>query len=173
MSGPRALAIAAGRFRGSRSPERSGSHRILFGTFLGADDSPLDTVLLSVFRAPHSYTGEDSIEVSSHGGSVIPGAILQSLLAAGARPARPGEFTERAYRNGKLDLAQAESVAALVRARSERAARAAEATLGGSLSRRIEEVDPELLEPLGQGQGPRRFSQPLGRMVDGEVLCRT
>ena len=133
MSGPRALAIASRRFRGKRSPERSGSHRILFGTFLGSDDSHLDTVLLSIFRAPRSYTGEDVVEISSHGGALIPGAVLEALIAAGARAARPGEFTERAYRNGKLDLAQAEAVAALVRSRSDRAARRRTA---GSAARR-------------------------------------
>src|SRR5262245_59331857 len=109
MSGPKALSIAAKRFRGRRSPERSESHRLLFGSILDPEGSPLDHVLVSVFRAPRSYTGEDLVEISSHGGSVIPRSILDSLIAAGARAARPGEFTERAYRNGKLDLAQAEA----------------------------------------------------------------
>jgi tRNA modification GTPase len=171
VSGPRALAIAAGSFRGSRSPERSGSHRILFGTFLDDTGLPIDTVLLSVFRAPHSYTGEDSVEVSSHGGSVIPGAILESLVAAGARAARPGEFTERAYRNGKLDLAQAESVAALVRARSDRAARAAEATLGGMLSRRIEELDRDLVPLLAEVEARIDFPNDVDESVDGGSLA--
>ncbi|HMI31138.1 MAG TPA: tRNA uridine-5-carboxymethylaminomethyl(34) synthesis GTPase MnmE [Candidatus Limnocylindrales bacterium] len=170
MSGPRAMAIAAERFRG-RSPERSGSHRILFGTFLDDTGLPIDTVLLSVFRAPHSYTGEDSVEVSSHGGSVIPGAILESLVAAGARAARPGEFTERAYKNGKLDLAQAESVAALVRARSDRAARAAEATLGGMLSRRIEELDRDLVPLLAEVEARIDFPNDVDESVDGGSLA--
>lgn len=158
VSGPDAVAIAARCFRGSRSPADCGSHRILFGRFVaggetgaGADDSAtatadsLDTVLLSVFRAPHSYTGEDIVEISSHGGPAVPRAVLEALIAAGARPARPGEFTERAYRNGKLDLAQAEAVASIVRARSERSLRAAHATLGGDLSRRVEALDAELV----------------------------
>src|SRR5258705_5472985 len=109
MSGPSALAIAARRFRGTRSPERSPSHRILFGSFRDPDDHPIDTVLLSVFRAPHSYTGEDVVEISSHGGAVAPRAVLASLIAAGARPARPGGFTQRAYRKGRMGLAQAEA----------------------------------------------------------------
>ena len=137
LSGPRALALAARHFRGSRSPETSPTHRILHGTFLDGEGRPLDTVLLSVFRAPRSYTGEDVVEISSHGGPELPRSIFETLVLAGARPARAGEFTERAYRNGKLDLAQAEAVAALVRARSARAARAARAALGGELSRRI------------------------------------
>ena len=160
LSGPDAVAIAARCFRGARDPAECGSHRILFGRFVagcvgvggghgesaaGGGAAPLDTVLLSVFRAPHSYTGEDIVEISSHGGPAVPRVVLESLIAAGARAARPGEFTERAYRNGKLDLAQAEAVASIVRARSERSLRAAHATLGGDLSRRIEGLDAELV----------------------------
>ena len=171
LSGPSALAIAASRFRGSRSPERSASHRILFGEFLAPDGSPLDTVLLSVFRAPRSYTGEDVVEISSHGGAVIPDAILDSLLAAGARPARAGEFTERAYRNGKLDLAQAESVAALVSARSERATRAARATLGGALSNRVQDLDRELVALLAEVEARIDFPNDVDESWDGASLA--
>ncbi len=167
MSGPGAIAIAARRFRGKRSPERSESHRILFGSLLGADGVSLDTVLLSIFRAPHSYTGEDVVEVSSHGGALIPPAILESLVAAGARPARPGEFTERAYRNGKLDLAQAEAVAALVKSRSERASRAAGAALGGALSRRVSELDRSLVPLLAEVEARIDFPNDVDEAWDG------
>jgi tRNA modification GTPase len=148
LSGPGALPIAARHLRGKRSPERAPSHHILFGTFVDAAGAAIDSVLVSVFRAPRSYTGEDVAEISSHGGAAIPGAIFDALVASGARPARPGEFTERAYRNGKLDLAQAESVALLIRARSESAARAARATLDGDLSRRIARLDAALVPLL-------------------------
>jgi len=172
MSGPRALSIAADRFQGKRSPERSESHRILFGSLLGADGTPLDTVLISVFRAPRSYTGEDVVEISSHGGAVIPRAIFESLVAAGARPARPGEFTERAYRNGKMDLAQAEAVAALVRARSERSARAAESALGGALSRRVLELDRDLVPLLAEIEARIDFPADVDEAWDGAVLAK-
>jgi tRNA modification GTPase len=171
MSGPRALSIAADRFLGKRSPERSESHRILFGALLGADGTPLDTVLLSVFRAPRSYTGEDVVEISCHGGAVIPNAIFESLVTAGARPAHPGEFTERAYRNGKLDLAQAEAVAALVRSRSERAARAAEAALGGALSRRVLELDRSLVPLLAEVEARIDFPADVDEAWDGVALA--
>lgn len=171
MSGPAALAIGAAHFRGGRSPERSLSHRILFGTFVGFDGSALDAVLLSIFRAPRSYTGEDVVEISSHGGSAIPRAILESLIAGGARPARPGEFTERAYRNGKLDLAQAESVAALVQARSERAAKAARAALGGVISRRIAELDRELIPLLAEVEARIDFPGDVAEGLDGRSLA--
>ena len=171
MSGPSALAIATRRFRGRRSPERSGSHRLLLGRFLDVDDSPLDTVLLSIFRAPRSYTGEDVVEISSHGGNVIPRAILECLIAEGARAARPGEFTERAFRNGKLDLAQAEAVAALVKARSERAVRAAGATLGGALSRRVAELDRDLVPLLAEIEARIDFPSDVDASLDGSALA--
>ena len=171
LSGPRALEFAASRFAGRASPLTSPSHRILFGSFLSRDGSPLDTVLLSVFRAPHSYTGEDVVEISSHGGAVIPGAVFESLVACGARPARPGEFTERAFRNGKMDLAQAESVAALVRARSERSALVAREALGGSLSRRVTELDGELVLLIAEVESRIDFPADVGEPLDGVALA--
>jgi tRNA modification GTPase len=171
LSGPQSLALAAGHFQGRRSPETSPTHRILHGTFLDGAGSPVDTVLLSVFRAPRSYTGEDVVEISSHGGPEIPRSIFETLVAAGARPARAGEFTERAYRNGKLDLAQAEAVAALVRARSERAARAARAALGGELSRRIESLDRALVSLLAEVEARIDFPADVAETLDGEALA--
>ncbi len=172
LSGPDALAIAASRFRGRISPADSASHRILFGRFLDSRSAVLDTVLVSVFRAPRSYTGEDLVEISCHGGGVIPRAVVASLVEAGARAARPGEFTERAFRNGKLDLAQAESVAALIRARSDRSLRAAREGLGGSLSRRIAALDAELVPLLAEVEARIDFPGDVGDAVDGAELAR-
>lgn len=172
LSGPDALAIAALRFRGRLSPVDSASHRILFGTFFASDGSAVDTVLLSVFRAPRSYTGEDVVEISSHGGGAVSNAVVAALVETGARPARPGEFTERAYRNGKLDLAQAESVAALIRARSDRALRAARGSLGGSLSRRIAALDCEIVSLLAEVEARIDFPNDVGETLDGAELAR-
>ncbi len=97
----------------------------------------LDDVLILTFRAPHSYTGEDAFEIQCHGGARTPHRILNAILAAGARPAQPGEFTRRAFLNGRLDLTQAEAVADLIHAQSDRAAQAARAQLDGALGRRI------------------------------------
>ncbi len=171
LSGPGALRIASGHFSGKRSPEETPTHRILHGRFHDGSGAPIDTVLLSVFRAPHSYTGEDVVEIASHGGAAVPAAIFEALVRAGARPARPGEFTERAFRNGKLDLAQAEAVAALVRARSDRAARAARATLGGALSRRIERLDGTLVELLAEVEARIDFPSEAGERLDGAALA--
>jgi len=172
LSGTRALALAARHFRGNRSPEKSPTHRILFGQFVDADGSPVDTVLLSVFRAPRSYTGEDMVEISSHGGGAIPHTIVEALIASGARPARPGEFTERAFRNGKLDLAQAEAVAAVVRSRSARSARAATAALGGELSRLVGALDDALVSLLAEVEARIDFPSDVGERIDGAALAR-
>jgi tRNA modification GTPase len=171
LSGPRALAIAARHFRGKRSPEETPSHHILFGTFHDGAGRPVDSVLVSVFRAPHSYTGEDAAEISSHGGMAIPAAILESLVRSGARPARPGEFTERAFRNGKLDLAQAEAVAALVRARSDAAARAARAALDGGLSRRVARLDAALVTLLAEVEARIDFPADASERLDWRALA--
>jgi tRNA modification GTPase len=171
LSGPGALRIAARHFSGKRSPEETPTHRILHGRFHDGSGAPIDTVLLSVFRAPQSYTGEDVVEIASHGGAAVPAAIFEALVRAGARPARPGEFTERAFRNGKLDLAQAEAVAALVRSRSDRAARAARATLGGAMSRRIERLDGALVELLAEVEARIDFPSEAGERLDGAALA--
>lgn len=172
LSGPDAISIAARQFRGRHSPSDSPSHRILFGSILDRGGTPLDTVLLSVFRAPHSYTGEDIVEISSHGGVVIPQSIVDLFSSVGARPARPGEFTERAYRNGKLDLAQAESVAAIVRSRSERSLRAARAALGGSLSRQVAALDSDIVGLMAEVEARIDFPIDVSETVEGAVLAQ-
>ncbi len=106
----------------------------------------LDDALATFFPAPHSATGEDVIELSLHGGSYVSTAVMAALLAAGARAAMAGEFTERAVRNGKLDLLQAEAVADVIDARSRAAHRAALRQLSGTLSRRLHELREALLE---------------------------
>ena len=107
---------------------------------------PLDRGLYTVFAAPHSYTGEDMVELSCHGGQVAPARVLAALHAAGARPAAPGEFTRRAVLNGKLDLVQAEAVGDMIDAVAPAQARAALRRLDGGLSRRIAELRESLVE---------------------------
>ena len=122
LSGSRALRIAA-ELTGDKGiataawAERTSQLRTLYRPRSG---EALDQALVTVYRAPASYTGEDVVELSTHGGHSIPGNVVAACIALGARQARPGEFTERAYLNGKLDLTQAEAVADLVAARSEK-----------------------------------------------------
>ena len=106
---------------------------------------PLDHIIALFFPAPHSYTGEHVVEFQCHGGMVVMQRALQAVFAAGAQPAGPGEFTRRAYENGRLNLTQAEAVMQLIAANSEQAARAAQAAMGGALARAIEHTRAALI----------------------------
>jgi tRNA modification GTPase len=110
------------------------------------DNSIIDRGLVTVFLGPHSYTGEDLVEISVHGGAVVPSLVLGALLEAGARQALPGEFTRRAVVNGRMDLLQAEAVADLIDARSQMAHRVALQQLDGTLSRRTAELRNDILD---------------------------
>lgn len=116
-----------------------------FARFRAADGAPIDEGLALYFPAPHSYTGEGVLELHGHGGPVVLDMLLARVLSLGARPARPGEFTERAFLNGKLDLAQAEAVADLIDAGSQTAARAALRSLDGEFSRRVRALTEQLI----------------------------
>ncbi|MBE2181780.1 MAG: tRNA uridine-5-carboxymethylaminomethyl(34) synthesis GTPase MnmE, partial [Chthoniobacterales bacterium] len=121
VSGPGALAVADRVFRGRRPASGVPSGRVMHGR-IERGGSVLDEVLLSVFRSPRSYTGEDVVEISGHGGVVVAQSVLRAVIDAGARPAEPGEFTHRAFLNGKMDLTQAEAVMDLISARGEASA---------------------------------------------------
>ena len=116
-----------------------------FSSFRDASGQTIDQGLALYFPAPYSYTGEHVLELHGHGGPVVMDLLLQSVLAAGARLARPGEFTERAYLNGKLDLAQAEAVADLIESASAQAAQAALRSLEGVFSRRVQQINEQLI----------------------------
>ncbi len=117
-----------------------------FARFRAADGAPIDEGLALYFSAPRSYTGEDVLELHGHGGPVVLDMLLARALTLGARAARPGEFTERAFLNGKLDLAQAEAVADLIDAGSQTAARAALRSLDGEFSRRVQALTEQLIQ---------------------------
>ncbi|OGI46947.1 MAG: tRNA uridine-5-carboxymethylaminomethyl(34) synthesis GTPase MnmE [Candidatus Muproteobacteria bacterium RIFCSPHIGHO2_01_FULL_65_16] len=131
VSGPRAAAIAAAVLGRRPRPRHAG-----LGPFRDAAGRPLDQGLALFFPAPHSFTGEDVLELHGHGGPIVLDMVLGRVLELGARLARPGEFSERAFLNDKMDLAQAEAVADLIAAGSEAAARAALRSLAGEFSRR-------------------------------------
>lgn len=124
---------------GEKSLDLAGSHRLVYGTVHEPDGRALDHCLCSVMRAPHSYTGEDVAELFCHGSPVVLARVLTLLLVAGARMAQPGEFTRRAFLNGRLDLAQAEAVIDLISAQTDEAARSAAGQLDGRISRQISE----------------------------------
>ncbi len=152
LSGPEALTIGARVWRG-RDPRRLAGGRFSHGRMVDPETGEtLDEGLLLVFRAPRSYTGEDALEFQLHGSPAVLRRGLAALTAAGARPARPGEFTLRAYLNGRLDLAQAESVLALVEAETETARRQALKGLGRELTARIAAAEAPLLDLLAHVQ---------------------
>jgi tRNA modification GTPase len=142
VSGRGALEVAARVVEGFRADR---PRVATLATFHRAGE-PIDRGLYTVFPGPHSYTGEDLVELSCHGGQVAPARLLAALHAAGARPAAPGEFTRRALLNGKLDLVQAEAVGELIDAVAPAQARAALRRLDGGLSRRIAELRESLVE---------------------------
>jgi tRNA modification GTPase len=147
-SGPLALAIADRLFQSSRrtKPSTFPSHTLHQGFIIDPErGEKVDEVLLAIMRSPHSYTAEDIIEINGHGGLVPLLRILELVLEEGARLADPGEFTRRAFLNGRIDLAQAEAVLEIIRAKSERGLKLAMRHLDGTLSRRIKELRGRLL----------------------------
>jgi tRNA modification GTPase len=151
VSGAKAFEIADRCFRPSSSkaarPSAGRSHTLHHGHIVRGD-AVVDEVLLAVMRAPRTYTCENTVEISCHGGLLAAKAVLDAMLAAGARLAMPGEFTRRAFLNGRLDLAQAEAVADLIHARTELSLRAAEEQLAGKLSQRINQLRDDLIKTL-------------------------
>ncbi|MDZ7372975.1 MAG: tRNA uridine-5-carboxymethylaminomethyl(34) synthesis GTPase MnmE [candidate division KSB1 bacterium] len=146
VSGPNALAIAeklTGRGVGEWEPQRATVCEVFA---LDDREVPLDQAVVTYFRGPRSYTGEDVVEIACHGGLLVVRRVLEECLRAGARLAEPGEFTRRAFLNGKLDLTQVEAVAGIVHARSEAGLRAAVRQLQGNLSRPLRELRNDLLE---------------------------
>lgn len=146
ISGPDAVKIAdlATDGRVSLQTPRSARHCMI----RGADGLVIDDGILTVFRAPHSYTGEDTVEFTGHGGILATREVLGRIIDCGATPAQPGEFTRRAFINGKLDLTQAEGVMDLISAQTRLSLRAARSQLEGTLGRRTTEARDHLLETL-------------------------
>lgn len=146
VSGEDSLAIADKVIdvKGESLSETEG-YRLRYGTFFADDGSVLDNVIVSVFRAPHSYTGENSVEISCHASRFIVNAVLELLVNAGARIAAPGEFTRRAFVNGKMDLAQAEAVADVIASQSAAAHRVAMNQLKGGFSSELKTLREKLL----------------------------
>ena len=151
ISGPKALAVADACFapaaKGASMPSTAATHTIHFGHVV-RNGQNIDEVLLAVMRAPHTFTREEVVEITCHGGILPAKMVLDAVLAGGARLAEPGEFTRRAFLNGRIDLAQAEAVADLIHSRTELALRAANEQLAGKLSHRINQLRDEMLETL-------------------------
>ena len=145
VSGPEALDCADRIFRGKTSLALAKGYSLHFGSIREADGSLIDEVLVSVFRAPHSYTGENAVEIACHGSGYIVSRILARLLENGVKMAAPGEFTQRAFLHGKMDLSQAEAVADLIAAQTAAAHRIALKQLKGGFSEELAGMRSALL----------------------------
>ncbi|MFC4077233.1 tRNA uridine-5-carboxymethylaminomethyl(34) synthesis GTPase MnmE [Salinithrix halophila] len=149
VSGPESIAIVDRLYKGKQPLDAVPTHTVHYGRILDpAEGKVLDEVLVTVMRAPRTFTREDVVEISCHGGMIPVQAVLEALLASEARLAEPGEFTKRAFLNGRIDLSQAEAVMDLIRSKTDRAARVAVNQAEGRLSRLIQRLRQEILESL-------------------------
>ncbi|MBD3426625.1 MAG: tRNA uridine-5-carboxymethylaminomethyl(34) synthesis GTPase MnmE [Candidatus Omnitrophica bacterium] len=177
VSGKDAIAIARKVFRPARgaSPSFSESHRVHYGrVFSPATEEVADEVLLTVMISPRTYTKEDMVEISCHGGAMPLSRVLDICLAEGARLAEPGEFTKRAFLNGRLDLTQAEAVLDIIRSKTDTARRVALRQLEGDFSGEVTSLREAFLETLAQIELTIDFSQedvdfPSGGEISGRV----
>ena len=174
LSGPQTFAIADAIFRcrAPRPSDRPGQTFVYGHVY--ENDTILDEALMLIMRAPQSYTAEDMVEIQGHGGLICARRILRRVLGAGARLAEPGEFTKRAFLNGRLDLLQAEAVLDLVRARSDRAAQAALEQLEGRLSSQFNGIYDELIQIAADLEASLDFpeEEDVPRLVIGQLLPR-
>ena len=148
VSGPDAIRLTDSIFRcASKHPLASAQpYSLCYGQIIDSDGTPVDDVLVSVFRAPHSFTGQDSTEISCHGSQFILQKVCRLLIDAGCRQAEPGEYTQRAFMNGKMDLSQAEAVADLIASTSAASHRLAMNQMKGGFSRELRTLRDQLLQ---------------------------
>lgn len=173
LSGTLAREIAQRIFRPGRPVQTLQSHRLYLGLLVDPDTGAVvDEVLLSFMKAPHSYTREDVVEINSHSGAFLLSRILQIVLRSGARLARPGEFTFRAFMNGRMDLTQAEAVVDLIRARSEKGLLMASGQMRGGLREEIESVRKNALALLARIEAGIDFPEDTSDLPPApEVSC--
>ena len=169
ISGPNAIAVADSIFLGQEKPSQLPSQSQRVGEIVRGD-RVVDQVMLSVHRAPASYTGEDVVEISCHGGILVTAQVLEACFDAGARAARAGEFTERAFLNGKMDLTQAEAVMDLIRARTDLALRSAQEQLAGALGQKIAAIRTVLVDMLANLEATIDFPEEGIAPDQGERL---
>ncbi len=170
ISGPEAFRFADKGFSGKVSLTKAESHTAHFGAFKDTGGAHLDTVVALLFKGPKSYTGEDTVEISCHGGMLVTHRILDALIGYGCRHAEPGEFTKRAFLNGKMDLSQAEAVADLIHAKSDRSREASIRQLAGRLSEKIEEIRGGLVHTSGLLELELDFAEEGYEFADKEEV---
>lgn len=148
LSGPDAITITDKIWRGRKTLAQANPRTAILGTIAGPDGKPLDQAVVTIYRAPASFTGENSVEISTHGSTYIASRLIEALIQAGATPASPGEYSMRAFLNGRLDLAQAEAIADLIGAESQAAHRLAYTQASGAYSSQLNALHDQLLHLL-------------------------
>ncbi len=169
VSGPQALQMCSGLFSANKDITEAASHTIMYGWFQW-NGARVDSVTAAVFRSPHSYTGEDVVEIGCHGGVFVTEQILDALIEKGARFAQPGEFTRRAFLNGKLDLTQVEAVADIIHAETRVGAQTAARQLSGGFARKLSSIREQLLDIIGLLELELDFSEEDVEFVDRQHL---
>ncbi len=173
ISGPLSRGIAEKIFRPSRRIAELQSHRLYLGQLVDpCTDTAIDEVLLSFMQAPHSYTREDVVEINSHSGHLLLSTILQVVMDQGARLARPGEFTLRAFLNGRIDLTQAEAVANLIHSQSERGLQLASRQVRGFFRQEIETLRQHVVDNLARMEVAIDFPDEETGAVAGQEMVR-
>ncbi len=170
ISGKDAIEVADKVFRGKQRPSDLASQTQHLGEIV-ENGAIIDQVMLAVHHAPASYTGEDLIEISCHGGALVTAKVLEICLRAGARAARPGEFTERAYLNGKIDLTQAEAVIDLIRAQTDLALRSATEQLAGRLGDEFRNLRQRLIDIIAHVEASMDFPEEGISPDDVATIC--
>lgn len=174
ISGPQAVKIIKTLFRAKRGDwSNNGSHRLIYGHITERNGDVVDEVLLTFMKAPHTYTREDVVEINCHGGIVPLRKILELVLSRGARLAEPGEFSKRAFLNGRLDLAQAESVIDVIRSKTEAGLKLAVSQLKGELSKKITALQDRLLGLLAQVEANIDFPEDDLEEATGQSIIRS
>ncbi len=144
ISGQEAFAVADRIYKGNKKISETETHRILYGHIVDTEET-VDEVLVMVMRAPHTFTGEDTVEINCHGGTFVVRRVLETVLKNGARAAEPGEFTKRAFLNGKLDLSQAEAVIDVINSENEYALQSSISQLKGSVKNKISDIRNKII----------------------------
>ena len=173
LSGSSAAAITPRFFR-PHLANATLEHRVaVVGTWVDGDGDPVDEVVVTFFRAPHSYTGEDVVEISAHGNPLTLRRIVQSGMSAGARMADPGEFTLRAVAHGKMDLIQAEAVRDFIEAQTERQARTARRQMDGSLSKHLRPIKEKLVDVVARLEAGIDFAEDDVDLPANDIISRS
>ena len=146
LSGKDAIAIADKMFRGKKCLSEAKGYTLHYGTIVDSNEQTIDDVVVALFRAPHSYTGDDTVEITLHGSEYITSEVIRLAISYGATMATPGEFTRRAFLAGKMDLSRAEAVADIIASDSQWSHNVASTQMRGGYSEKLSELRGELLK---------------------------